>query len=66
MDPYLAFDDLVALGGGHYTPRLALADALFRSGQLIAIGGGHAVGRAALADALIRAGHLTAAGRLPA
>lgn len=66
MDPYLSIDDLVSLGGGRFVPRLALADALFRTGQLVALGGGQSIARAALADALIRAGHLTPAGQIAA
>ncbi|MGD9890101.1 MAG: hypothetical protein AB7R89_12000 [Dehalococcoidia bacterium] len=66
MEPYLSVDDLVDLGGGRSVPRVALADALFRTGQLIALGGGHSIGRVALADALIRSGHLTRAGRVAA
>ncbi len=66
MEPYLISDDLVHLGGGRFVPSLALADALFRSGQLIALGGGHSIARTALADALIRSGQLTATGQLPA
>ena len=63
MEPYLSADDFVDLGGGHLIHRMALADALFRTGHLIAIGGGHSIGRTALASALIRSGHLTPAGR---
>jgi hypothetical protein len=66
MEPYLYADDVVDLGGGHFIPRIALADALFRTGHLIALGGGHSIGRTALASALIRSGHLTPAGRIAA
>jgi hypothetical protein len=66
MDSARALTDRVALGDGRFISRLALADALFRSGQLIGLGGGHSIARGALADALIRSGHLTATGQLPA
>lgn len=64
MDPYLSIADLVYLGGGRFASSLALADALFRTGQLIAVGGGQSIARAALADALIRSGHLTPTGQV--
>jgi hypothetical protein len=66
MEPYISSDDLAHLGGGRFVPTIALANALFRTGQLIALGGGHSIGRAALADALIRSGHLTPEGRVVA
>ena len=66
MDPYLSLNDLVYLGGGRFASTLALADALFRTGQLIPLGGGHSIARTALADALIRSGHLTPSGQVAA
>jgi hypothetical protein len=64
MDSTISIDDIVYIGGGHYVPTIALANALFRTGQLIAIGGGQSIGRKALADALIRSGDLTPNGRV--
>ena len=66
MDSTISIDDVAHIGGGHYIPTVALANALFRTGQLIALGGGQSIGRIALADALIRSGHLTPAGRVAA
>ncbi len=38
MDAYLNSDGRIAIGDGRFVSRLALADALIRSGQLTATG----------------------------
>lgn len=66
MDSTISIDDIVYIGGGQYIPTVALANALFRTGQLIPLGGGQYIGRKALADALIRSGQLRLDGRVAA
>ena len=64
MDSTISIDDIAYIGGGYWIPSVALANALFRTGQLIALGGGQSIGRKALADALIRSGQLRPDGRM--